>query len=122
MCQAGSIPCESPLPCTPSGRRDTLEPRGSKGVPPGRALEIILGCKDFDAEDVERCGWVNRALPPEALGPFVENLVRRIASYSAQAIALARHSVNAAAPTFLAGLIEENRAFNRAPVTEEAQL
>ena len=29
----------------------------------GRALEIVLGCADFDAELAERYGWINRALP-----------------------------------------------------------
>ena len=35
----------------------------------GRALEVILGCEDFDAETAERYGWINRALPPDELGP-----------------------------------------------------
>ncbi len=29
----------------------------------GRALEINLGCADFNAEPAERYGWVNRAVP-----------------------------------------------------------
>src|SRR5213593_4897396 len=38
----------------------------------GRALEIVLGCEDFPAELAERYGYLNRALPPAELGPFVE--------------------------------------------------
>ena len=33
-----------------------------------RALEIILGCEDVDADLAERYGWMNRALPPAELG------------------------------------------------------
>jgi enoyl-CoA hydratase/carnithine racemase len=29
----------------------------------GRAMEAILGAADFDADEAERCGWTNRALP-----------------------------------------------------------
>jgi enoyl-CoA hydratase/carnithine racemase len=37
----------------------------------GRALEVILGCEDFPADLAERYGYVNRALPPDELTPFV---------------------------------------------------
>ncbi len=46
-----------------------------------RALEIALGAADFPADRAERYGWVNRALPPDELGPFVADLARRIASF-----------------------------------------
>jgi enoyl-CoA hydratase/carnithine racemase len=46
-----------------------------------RASEIILGGDDFSAEEAERYGWINRALPAAELGPFIERLARRIASY-----------------------------------------
>jgi len=62
----------------------------------GRALEIVLGCEDFPADLAERYGWLNRALPPAELGPFVERLAYRIASFPAEAIALAKASINAA--------------------------
>src|SRR5437660_1718384 len=56
----------------------------------GRALEIVLGCDDFPADVAERYGYVNRALPPGELGPFVERLARRIASFPAEAVAQPR--------------------------------
>ena len=34
----------------------------------GRALEIVLGCDDVDAETAERWGYVNRALPAASCG------------------------------------------------------
>src|SRR5438128_546748 len=49
----------------------------------GRAAEIVLGCDDIDAETADRWGYVNRALPPDELGPFVDSLARRIASFPA---------------------------------------
>ncbi|MGH0029672.1 MAG: enoyl-CoA hydratase/isomerase family protein [Myxococcota bacterium] len=78
-----------------------------------RALEAILGCGDFDAETAERYGWVNRALPPDELEPFVMDLARRIASFPKQAIAKAKASVDAAETTTPEGLIEEAHLFNQ---------
>ena len=34
----------------------------------GRALEVLLGAEDYDAELAERYGWINRALPADELG------------------------------------------------------
>jgi len=87
----------------------------------GRALEIVLGCDDFPADVAERYGYVNRALPPAELGPFVERLARRIASFPAEAIALAKTAVAAAEPSPLDGLLEEADCFNRSLATAAAQ-
>lgn len=88
----------------------------------GRAMEIVLGCEDFDAATAERYGYVNRALPPGEIGPFVERLAYRIASFPAEAIALAKASVVAAddLPT-VDGLIEEAHNFNLSVATTGAQ-
>ena len=87
----------------------------------GRALEIVLGCDDFPADVAERYGYVNRALPPAELGPFVERLARRIASFPAEAIALAKTAVAAAEPSPVDGLLEEADCFNRSLATAAAQ-
>lgn len=47
----------------------------------GRALEALLGAGDIPAELAERYGYINRALPPDELTPFVEDLARRIAGF-----------------------------------------
>src|SRR5262245_34913873 len=86
-----------------------------------RALEVILGCDDVPAALAERWGYLNRALPAAALRPFVDRLARRIASFPASAIALAKGSVNAADQTTEAGLIEEAHLFNLSLATPEAQ-
>jgi len=79
----------------------------------GRALEVILGCGDFDAERAERYGWINRALPADELGPFVDRLARRIASFPPEAIALAKQSVDAADLPVREGLLEEAWCFQQ---------
>ncbi len=87
----------------------------------GRALEVILGCEDFSAEQAERYGYVNRALPAEELRPFVENLAYRIASFPAEAIARAKAAVLAAEPPVAPGLTEEARLFDESAASPAAR-
>jgi enoyl-CoA hydratase/carnithine racemase len=86
-----------------------------------RALEVVLGCDDFPADLAERYGYINRALPADELGPFVERLAHRIASFPTEAIALAKASVNSAELPTIEGLLEEANYFNQAVATEAAQ-
>jgi enoyl-CoA hydratase/carnithine racemase len=73
----------------------------------------VLACADFDAETAERYGWVNRALPPGELAPFVEGLARRIASFPPDAVRRAKAAVDAATGAITDGLLEEAYHFNR---------
>jgi enoyl-CoA hydratase/carnithine racemase len=59
-----------------------------------RALEIVLGGDDFDADTAERYGWINRAIPDAELGEFVANFVRRVVSFDKQALAAAKSILN----------------------------
>ena len=116
------------------GRAVMSQPEVALGIIPGgggtqrlprlmgrsRAMEIVLGCEDFSAELAERYGYVNRALPPEELGPFVERLARRIASFPAEAIAQAKAAVNQAYAATQAELVGENLAFDKALRAPEA--
>ena len=86
-----------------------------------RALEIVLGCDDVPADLAERWGYLNRALPPAELGPFVERLARRIAGFPAEAIALAKQAVDAADTRVVEGLLEEADCFNHAVATTAAR-
>ncbi|MEZ4215125.1 MAG: enoyl-CoA hydratase/isomerase family protein [Myxococcota bacterium] len=52
-----------------------------------RAAEVIFGGDDVSAEEAARLGWVNRALPPDELGPYVDALARRIARFPLASIA-----------------------------------
>jgi len=117
------------------GRALLSQPEVAVGIIPGgsgtqrlprlagraRALEIILGCEDIPADLAERYGYVNRALPPAELGPFVERLAYRIASFSPEAIRLAKAAVDAAELPTLEGLLEEAHLFNQSVATPEAQ-
>lgn len=86
-----------------------------------RALEIALGADDFPADLAERYGYVNRALAPAELGPFVDRLARRIASFPAEAIAHAKASVLAAETGMREGLVAEARAFESCVALPEAR-
>ena len=64
---------------------------------------------------------LNRALRPRELRPFVERLAYRIASFPAEAIALAKRAVNAAELPTVEGLLEETDCFNRSLPTAAAR-
>lgn len=78
-----------------------------------RAMEVVLGGEDFPAELAAQYGYVNRALPPEELTEFVNNLAYRIASFPAYAVAAAKASVLAAMPDPVPGMLEEAHQFNQ---------
>jgi enoyl-CoA hydratase/carnithine racemase len=117
------------------GRAVLAQPEVAVGIIPGgsgtqrlprlvgrsRALEIALGADDFPADVAERYGWVNRSLPPGELGPFVERLARRIASFPAEAIARAKASVLAAESGVREGLVAEARHFEACVALPEAR-
>lgn len=80
-----------------------------------RAIEAIVGGGDFPAELAERYGYINRALPPEDLTPFVNELALRIASFPAESIAIAKKAVLIALETpIVEGLKEESYLFGQA--------
>jgi enoyl-CoA hydratase/carnithine racemase len=62
-----------------------------------RALEVMLSAQDYDAELAERYGWINRALPANALGDFVRSLAHRIARFPAAGLVAVKDRVNAIA-------------------------
>jgi enoyl-CoA hydratase/carnithine racemase len=62
-----------------------------------RALEVMLSAEDYDAELAERYGWINRALPADALGDFVKSLAHRIARFPAAGHVTVKDRVNAIA-------------------------
>ena len=86
-----------------------------------RALEVILGCDDLDAETAEAWGYLNRAMEAEEIGAFVERLAMRIASFPAPAVALAKQSVNASVKPLAEGLADEAHLFDILLRTPEAK-
>ncbi len=52
----------------------------------GRAMEIILSAQDFDADEAERIGTINKALEPDEIDEYVNTLANRIAQFPAESI------------------------------------
>ncbi|MFC9354020.1 enoyl-CoA hydratase/isomerase family protein [Arthrobacter sp. NPDC057013] len=60
-----------------------------------RALEVLLSAEDYPADLAERYGWINRALPANALGAFVRALAERIAQFPAAGVLAIKDRINA---------------------------
>jgi len=101
---------EVPLGILPGGTGTQRMPRL---IGRHRALEVILGGIDLDAETAERWGYLNRALGPSEIGPFVDALARRIASFPAEAVRLAKQSVNSATKPLAEGMADESYLFQQ---------
>ncbi len=109
---------EVPLGILPGGTGTQRLPRL---VGRGRAMEIVLGGDDLDAETAEKWGYLNRIFEADEIGPFVDQLARRIASFPVEAVRLAKQSVNAADKPLHEGLVEEAYLFQRLLRTDGAQ-
>ncbi len=109
---------EVPLGILPGGTGTQRLPRL---VGRARALEIILGGDDLDAETAERWGYLNRVFEPAAIGPFVDALADRIASFPVEAVRLAKAAVTAADRPLAEGLVEEAYLFQRLLRTDDAR-
>ena len=110
---------EVPLGIIPGGGGTQRLPRL---IGRSRAMEIVVSGMDYPAEIAEKYGYINRALPPEELTPFVEELAYRIASYPAETIALAKKAVLIALEKpVVEGLIEETHLFNLSCVSATAK-
>lgn len=59
-----------------------------------RAMEIILGSDDYDADTAALYGWINRSIPDTELDEFVERFATRIASFNRKALALVKQTIN----------------------------
>jgi enoyl-CoA hydratase/carnithine racemase len=108
---------EVPLGILPGGSGTQRLPRL---VGRGRALEIILGAEDLDAETAERWGYLNRIFPAGEIDGFVRRLAERIASFPVAAVRLAKEATDAHAPDPADGLIEEAYLFQRLLRTADA--
>lgn len=84
------------------------------------ALEMVLSGQDVRAELAERYGWINRAFPLKELGPYVEQLAFRIASFSPIAVRLAKQSLGNAEWPLYEGLLEEYYLFQQTAASPES--
>ena len=117
------------------GKTKLAQPEVALGIIPGgsgtqrlgrmvgraRALEIVLGCGDVDADEAAAMGYVNRALAEEELMPFVRALAERIAAMPAETVRLAKEAVDAAMPPVEPGLLVEGDRFNESVALPEAR-
>jgi len=109
---------EVPLGILPGGSGTQRLPRL---VGRGRAMEIVLGGEDLDAETAERWGYLNRIYAAADIDQAVSDLAQRIGRFPQPAVRLAKASVNAAELPLAQGLSEEAYLFARTIRTAEAQ-
>ena len=109
---------EVPLGILPGGSGTQRLPRL---VGRGRAMEIVLGGEDIDAETAERWGYLNRIYAAADIDQAVSDLAQRIGRFPQPAVRLAKASVNAAELPLAQGLSEEAYLFARTIRTAEAQ-
>jgi len=109
---------EVPLGILPGGTGTQRLPRL---VGRGRAMEIVLGADDLDAETAERWGYLNRIYAAGDIDAKVASLAERIASFPVAAVRLAKASVTAADLPLQQGLQEEAYLFQRLLRTDSAQ-
>lgn len=109
---------EIPLGILPGGTGTQRLPRL---VGRGRAMEMVLGGDDLDAETAERWGYLNRAFAADEIDTWVMALARRISSFPAESVRLGKAAVNAAELPLGEGLLEEAYLFQRLLRTQGAQ-
>jgi enoyl-CoA hydratase/carnithine racemase len=86
-----------------------------------RALEVLLSAEDFNAELAERYGWINRALPGNALGSFVGSLAHRIGKFPAAGLVAIKERANAIALAPAEDFRRDSDLFAEASRNPEAQ-
>lgn len=84
----------------------------------GRAMEAILGGDDFTAEQAERYGWVNRALPDGRLDEFVARIARRVASFPVEAVRAVKEALNDLTLPPAEAIRDDARTFRRFVATD----
>ena len=86
-----------------------------------RALEVMLSAEDYDADLAERYGWINRALPADALDDFVRTLAHRIARFPAAGHSAVKDRVNAIALAPVEDFRRDSDMFGEGVRNPEAQ-
>jgi enoyl-CoA hydratase/carnithine racemase len=109
---------EVPLGILPGGTGTQRLPRL---IGRHRAIEVILGGIDLDAETAEAWGYLNRALAADEIGPYVAALAKRIASFPEEAVRLTKQSINSADKPLHDGLADESYLFQQLTRTASGQ-
>jgi enoyl-CoA hydratase/carnithine racemase len=101
---------EVPLGILPGGTGTQRMPRL---IGRNRAMEIIIGGVDLDAETGERWGYFNRIFEPGEIAPYVEWLANRIASFPVEAVRMTKQAINSADKPLAEGLRDESHLFQQ---------
>jgi enoyl-CoA hydratase/carnithine racemase len=109
---------EVPLGILPGGTGTQRMPRL---IGRNRAIEVILGGIDMDADTAENWGYLNRAFEPGKIGPYVEWLAQRIASFPVEAVRLTKQAINSADKPLAEGLRDESYLFQQLVRTASGQ-
>ncbi|MEA2648695.1 MAG: hypothetical protein QOG61_1130 [Candidatus Binataceae bacterium] len=109
---------EVPLGIMPGGTGTQRMPRL---IGRNRAIEVILGGIDMDAETAERWGYLNRAFNPGQIGAYVEWLADRIASFPVEAVRLTKQAINSADKPLAEGFRDESYLFAQLIRTESGR-
>jgi enoyl-CoA hydratase/carnithine racemase len=109
---------EVPLGILPGGTGTQRLPRL---IGRNRAIEVILGGIDLDAETAERWGYLNRVFDAGQIGPYVEWLAQRIASFPVEAVRLTKQAINSAEKPLAEGLRDESYLFQQLVRTESGR-
>jgi enoyl-CoA hydratase/carnithine racemase len=86
-----------------------------------KALEIVLGCEDVDAETAREIGYINRVFSDDDLLPHAHAFAERVAAMPPEAVRMAKQAVDAALPPWEPGLVEETDLFNESAALPEAR-
>jgi enoyl-CoA hydratase/carnithine racemase len=87
----------------------------------GRALEVLLSADDFSADLAEQYGWINRSLPGDEIGDFVQRLAHRIASFPAAGHTAIKQRVNHISLAPLEDFRFDSDRFGQSASTPETQ-
>jgi enoyl-CoA hydratase/carnithine racemase len=87
-----------------------------------RALEIVAGADDYEADMAERYGWITRSVPDAELDGFVDDFAWRLAGFERTALAQAKHLINLRTLPRDADLVESHQAFFAATQSPAAKV
>lgn len=99
---------EVPLGILPGGTGTQMLPRL---VGRARAMEIVLGADDIDADTAEKWGFFNRIYDADEIEGAVRRLAERIAAFPAAAVRAAKLAVDSAAKPNGQGYDDERNLF-----------
>jgi enoyl-CoA hydratase len=88
--------------------------RATRLIGKGRTCELVFTASQIGAEEAEKIGLINRAVPPQQLAPEARRMAQRIARQGPIAVGRAKAAINQA----LQGSLDAGLAFELEAVTQ----